>query len=863
MRKLDSEGVRHTFLEFFEQNDHLRIGGSEVLAKGDPTLLFVNSGMAPLKAYFTGDALPPHRDLTNVQACIRTKDIDDVGDRHHMTFFEMLGSWSIGGYFKRRAIELAFELLTQRFGFTVDQLYVTVFEGDASTGLPADEESAAAWEAVGMPRNHIVPQPAADNFWGPAGATGPCGPCTEVFLDSGDAYGPAWRPGAEFDTKRRYIEIWNAGVFMQFDKAADGALSPLPFTSVDTGSGLERVTMALNDLENVYETDLVLPMVHAAQDLFGESGGEILQRHRVVADHLRASCLIMSEGVRPGNEGAGYIPRRLIRKCLTTSLHHGLDRASFSPVVEAVVDRLGSNYPRLERERDELLRAVDEECREFDGVVRRGLDRLDNLLGTKARLSGEDAFQLFATYGLPFEITREIAQERGIDVQVEDYSAQFRLHQERSRAGARRGAPDTRAGSAVEDVPATTFLGYTDLLTEATVLALLRDGERVQRVGAGEEVEVVLDRSTFYAEGGGQVGDTGTVRGTDVHGCVQDTVALEGKQYLHRTKVEHGALSVGDALVLTVDGDRRAAVAANHSATHLLNAALRQVLGPHVRQAGSLVEPGRLRFDFTHPRALADDELRAVERLLNEWVLADYDREVEELAREEAVARGALSLPEETYGETVRVVSFDGVSKELCGGTHVDHTSFIGALRIRSEQSVASGVRRIVAVTRHEALRVIEEQDRLLREVAATLKAGKGDVLGAVQRLRAGSAAGAAPAAPVRLDLDDALTDLEVNSVALTLGEVADEDVSLRATAQNLSSRRDRVVALWSAGDRPVLVVAVPDRLRPSVSAADLVRGVMTRLGGSGGGSPSLAQGGGGTLSSGQSPRELLLELLS
>ena len=313
MKPLRSDAVRAEFLDYFRARGHQLIRGSSVLAKDDPTLLFVNAGMAPLKPYFTGEATPPSRELANIQPCVRTIDIDDVGDRHHLTFFEMLGSWSIGGYFKERAIELAFGLLTEGYGFATRDLYVTVFEGDSSLGLGADEESAAVWEAVGMARDHIVPQPAADNFWGPAGETGPCGPCTEVFLDTGDAYGPAWSAGREFDTKRRYIEIWNAGVFMQFDQRADGSLAPLPFNSVDTGSGLERVTMALNGLDNVYETDLLLPVAQAAQILFADSG-EILGPHRVIADHLRASCMIMSEGVRPSNEGAGYIPRRMIRK---------------------------------------------------------------------------------------------------------------------------------------------------------------------------------------------------------------------------------------------------------------------------------------------------------------------------------------------------------------------------------------------------------------------------------------------------------------------------------------------------------------------------------------------------------------------
>lgn len=866
MKAMDSDAVRGEFLDYFQEHKHMCIRGGSLVPRNDPTLLFVNSGMAPMKSYFTGEAKPPARELTNVQACIRTKDIDDVGDRHHLTFFEMLGSWSIGGYFKQRAIELAFGLLTDRYGFRPEELFVTVFEGDAALGLPADEESAAAWEAVGIPRDHIVPQPTADNFWGPAGETGPCGPCTEVFLDTGDAFGPAWQPGHEFDTARRYIEIWNAGVFMQFNLGKDKSLRPLPFNSVDTGSGLERVAMALNGLENVYETDLLLPIIRSAQVLFGDSD-EILKRHRVIADHLRATCMIMAEGVRPSNEGPGYIPRRLIRRCLTTALQADVANVDFGPVIEGVVSRLGSHYPLLQSERMNLHAGIDEECREFASAVRRGLDRLDSMLNSASVLSGAAAFHLFSTYGLPLEITRDIAADRGIAISTDDYQAEFERHQELSRGGVRHEAEERKtAASLLQGFPATRFEGYETTSGSGVVTALISAVGRVDQAEAGEAVELVVDRTPFYAEGGGQIGDRGTIQGPAGTATVDDTVSLEGGQYMHRATVRNGAIRVGDHVSLEVDAVRRAATAANHTATHLLNAALREVLGQHVHQAGSLVEPERLRFDFTHHAAMTKEQLRQVERLVNTWILDDHNRSVVELPVEQAKASGAISLEGEDYGtDEVRVISFDDVSRELCGGTHTTHTSLIGSMRIRSEQSVAAGVRRITAVTRFAALELAEKEDDTLAAVSSVLKSSPRDVVAAAQRLVA--AAGKKPAGRPSVDrtaADRAVSDIDVGNVQLSAGRLGDLDsTELRTTALEFSSQRDRIVIAWSGPEEAArLAIAVPARYRSTVSAADLIRGITGRLGGAGGGSPAFAQGGGFRLRDESLPLDLLAELL-
>ena len=856
MPTTDGDTIRETFLRFFERHGHRRIDGASVVPVNDPTLLFVNSGMAPLKKYFTGEKTPPAPDLCNVQGCIRTKDIDDVGDRHHITYFEMLGSWSIGDYFKERAVELACELLTGDLGLDPRRLYVTVFGGDERLGLPADEESALAWERVGIPRDRIVGLPAEDNFWGPAGESGPCGPCTEVFLDTGEEFGPAYVPGGEFDTKRRYIEIWNAGVFMQFDKGLDGVLRPLPFTSVDTGSGLERMELALNGLGSVYDTSLFTPLVRSVQDVLGESG-EVLHHHRVIADHMRAAVAIMSDGVRPGNEGRGYIPRRLIRKCVTMAMGRHQERFDFEPIVEAVVRSLGPTYPHFAAGQSAVTAAIARERDEFGVTVVRGLDQLDKVIARHGRVSGTDAFHLFATYGLPVEITRDLAAARGVTLDREEFDAALRRHKVLSR-----GTPDVSdrrlRGNDVLPVAVrgrTEFVGYDTLTSEATILTLFAGGTTADRVEAGAEVDLIVDRTPFYGEGGGQVGDRGVVRGGDGLGEITETVVHDSGGFLHRVSVRSGVLRVGDVVSLTVDPSSRADTAANHTATHLLNAALRSVLGPHVRQAGSLVEPARLRFDFTHPRALTPDELRAVERLVNEWVLTDAHRHVEVMSPDEARASGAISLEGEDYGQAVRVLSFGEFSKELCGGTHVDHTSQLGSFRLMSEQSVASGVRRIVAVTRRRAVEYSIEQASSLSEVVATLRTSHKDVVPAARRLVDAAKAPAAAVATVT-----GAHETVVNGVPVMLSPAGGAIGGLRGQAQREAEARDRVVLLWNAsGAKKTLVVSVPKILRDRLNADEVLKNATNRLGGGGGGNATIAQGGVDTAPT----RESLLEVLT
>jgi alanyl-tRNA synthetase len=857
-----SDTVRATFLEFFRSRAHTEITGASVLAKDDPTLLFVNSGMAAIKDYFTGVRTPPTPNLTNVQPCIRTIDIDDIGDRHHLSFFEMMGSWSIGDYWKDRACELAWELLTDGFGLDPERLWVTVFEGDAALGLPADEESAAAWERVGVPRRRIVAQPTADNFWGPAGTSGPCGPCTEVFLDSGDGYGEAYVPGGHFDTEHRYIEIWNAAVCMEYDKGLDGTLSPLPFRSIDTGSGLERITMALNGFDNVYQTDLLAPLVAGVQALLGEEG-EVAHHHRVIADHLRASVAILSEGVRPSNEGAGYIPRRLLRRAATLALTRGLPSVDFTPVVDAALDRLAPWYPHYRTAASAVRDAVRAELGEFEGALRRGLGRLDELLESSSTLSGAQAYDLLATYGLPEEIARDLAVSRGVLI-GEGYRRQLdearATHQQRSRGEVRvstRITPSSVLPAAVAGLPATVFVGYDAFSHDAEILALLGPEAVGGTAPTGAEADLVVTRTPLYGEGGGQVGDRGRVRGPSGAGVIEDTIVHPSGKYVHRLRVTEGSLSVGQAVTLTTDEVRRAAAAANHSATHLLNAALRRVLGDHVHQAGSLVGPDRMRFDFTHPKPVTAEELEEIERIVNTWVLDDLERRTQVMTPAEAIAAGATSLAGETYPEAVRVVSFGGtpdggfastVSTELCGGTHVTHSGALGLFRIVGQESVASGVRRLTAYTRQPALEYTLQQSKSLASVASVVSSNTRDVVEAVERLAArASAAGKAPKPGTDSGPDEsAISSTTVGGVDVALAPVpAERAAGLRAAATGLAGTTGRVVVLWTEADPSTVAVAVPARYEGTVDASEVLRGLLGPLGGKGGGKPQFAQGGG------------------
>lgn len=847
--------IRDTFLRFFTDRGHERIEAASVIPVNDPTLLFVNAGMAPLKRYFLGEAVPPSPDLCDIQPCIRTIDIGDVGDRHHLTFFEMLGSWSIGNYFKDRAVELAFELLTEHFGFSPAELYVTVHSGSDELGLPPDEASAAAWRRAGIPAEHIVRLPDADNFWS-AGDTGPCGPSTEVFYDTGPEHGPQYLPGGEFDTAGRYIEIWNAGVFMEFNRRPGGSLERLRFSSVDTGSGLERMAMVLQGRDSVYETDLLAPIVAAASAaLAGTSPGP--RDIRQIADHLRAAVFILGEGVVPANEGRGYIPRRLLRTAIATSIQAGAERADLTGVAEAAIGQLAGDYPRVAAGRDEILALLDREQRDFGRVVRRGVAQLDAIAASPGfEISGEDAFTLVATHGLPADLIRDFATRRGGRVDERRFAELFAEHQQRSRPAASAGDPAAPAGLVIDPeliaasgAEPTRFLGYERLSSPGRVLALSaapdHTGPRglAVELAAGQRGLAVLDQTPFYAEGGGQVGDTGTITAPGATALVLDTQSTE-HHHVHLVEVTSGALRPGDEVELAVDTDRRQAVMRSHSATHLLHAALREVLGEHVRQAGSLVAPDRLRFDFQHPGALTADQADRVERLVNTRVLANLTRSTQVRPYAEAVAGGAIAFFGDRYGDDVRVVSFGEVSAELCGGTHVPATAQIGLLRILSEGSIGSGLRRIEAVTGATALDFTLDRDRLLRGLATRLHVGVDQL---PQRVEALTARRASPRRPRLSPADhaDAVRATQSGRRYLILADPGIETGALAREAGRLSAGLDAVAVLLLPAADGTLRIGVSVPPAGALDARALLRRVLAVTGGRGGGSARFAQGGG------------------
>jgi alanyl-tRNA synthetase len=860
-RPFSSDEIRDTFLSFFTERQHARIEAASVIPANDPTLLFINAGMAPLKPYFLGEALPPAPDLCNVQPCVRTIDIGDVGDRHHLTFFEMMGSWSIDHYFKDRAVELAFELLTAGFGFDLADLYVTVFAGDSQLGVAPDDVSAAAWERVGIPRDHIVQLGAEDNFWS-AGDTGPCGPCTEVFYDTGAGHGPAYRPGGEFDSAGRYIEIWNAGVFMEFNRLAGGTLEPLRFTSVDTGSGLERMAMVLQDRDSAYETDLFAPVVAAVEAaLAGTEAGP--REVRIVADHTRASTFILSEDVVPSNEGRGYIPRRLLRKVIAIATQAGAADFDVRDVANVVIDRMRDSYPQLAERRDQILELLGREQRDFGRVVRRGLDRLAALAGEPGfELTGEDAFTLFATHGMPADLIRDFVAERGGSLDEQRFAELFAEHRELSRgsgpgltpASGLGHSPDAAGGPHLDaiaalDLPPTKFVGHQQLTATAQVQALAGIDGVADALTEGESGLAVFDQTPFYAEGGGQVGDTGQFTAPGLSGRITDTQSAEGR-HVHTVHVTEGVLRTGGAAELSVDPERRRSVMRNHSATHLLHAALRQVLGGHVRQAGSLVAPDRLRFDFLHPQALTDDELERVERLVNAEVLANAERTTQVKPYQDAIRDGAIAFFGDKYGDDVRVVSFGDFSTELCGGTHVHNTAEVGLFRIVSEGSIGSGVRRIEALTGEPAIARTLDRERMLRDLATRLRVPVDQL---PQRVEALASRGSRPprSAQGRLSAQAlaGLVRTTPSGQRYLVTSDLDLDVSgLPAQARRLAAELNAAVALLlldgEAGSLRV-GVSVPDALAARFPATEVLDRVLAVTGGRGGGNATFAQGGG------------------
>ena len=861
-----SNAIRRDFLEFFRSKGHEVVPSSPLVPGNDPTLLFTNAGMVQFKDVFLGAEKRSYKRAVSSQRCVRAggkhNDLDQVGytARHH-TFFEMLGNFSFGDYFKRDAILYAWELLTGVWGLPKDRLLVTVYH--------TDDEAFDLWhKEVGLPVERIIrigdnkgAPYASDNFWQMAD-TGPCGPCTEIFYDHGDhiAGGP---PGSPDEDGDRFIEIWN-NVFMQYDRQPDGTLVPLPAPCVDTGMGLERVAAVLQHVHSNYEIDLFQHLIKAAAALTGTADLEH-KSLRVIADHIRACSFLVVDGVLPSNEGRGYVLRRIIRRAVRHFWKlDGLSaEGKFWRMVQPLVDVMGEAYPELVARRGLVEQALKAEETAFGQTLDAGMARLNDYLAASAnRIRGDQLFQLHDTYGCPPDLIADLLRENAdkgwalADGAMAEYDTLMGQQRDRARASSKFAGGTALPADLIATLKPSEFQGYESLESDGCrVVALLRDGKPVDAIAAGDEALVLLDRTPFYAESGGQVGDTGVLvdaRGTAFE--VRDTLKLSGAFHGHLGRLASGALKLGDRLSARVDGERRQAVVLNHSATHLLHAALRDVLGEHVTQKGSLVAPDRLRFDFSHFQAIPAADLARIEAMVNAEIRRNAEAEVHHMGMQEALDFGAMALFGEKYGEHVRVLKMGGFSTELCGGTHVHHTGDIGVFKITSEGGVAAGVRRIEAVTGAGALDYIAQEERRLEEAAQLLGGSAGDVVDKLRQLldrqkkleRELESLKAKAAAGATADL--AASAPEVSGVKVVAARIEGLDPkSLRDAVDQLKGRLgDAVIVLASAQEgKASLVAGVQGSALGKVKAGELLSHVAAQIGGKGGGRPDMAQGGG------------------
>ncbi|HEV8153378.1 MAG TPA: alanine--tRNA ligase [Solirubrobacteraceae bacterium] len=840
---MTSDQIRETFLSFFEGRDHKRLpSGSLVPATFDPSVLLTTAGMHPLKPYFLGLEQPPYARLTTCQKCFRTTDIENVGNTaRHLTFFEMLGNFSIGDYFKQGAVELAWELSLEGFGFKPEDIWISVFEGDPELGLGPDEEAIAAWESVGVPRERIVLLPRSENFW-QAGPTGPCGPCSELYLDRGVEFGASDDvPGGDND---RFLEYWNL-VFMQFDQDPVNELTPLPAKNIDTGLGLNRMALVQQGVPTVFETDQFAPLMALGHELATRDADE--RALRILADHSRAMTFLIADGVVPSNEDRGYILRRVMRRAIQQGHRIGIEGPFLQRFAEQVVDIMGGGYAELVERRNTIVKWVRAEEEGFGRTLEQGTRLLDEILAA-GELSAADAFRLHDTYGFPIELTREVAAERGVPFEGDAEFARL-MGEQRARSAAAGGRVAAAAGPDVVRAVATeptTFTGYEHLEQHTTVAGLLeRDGRTY----------VKLAESPFYAAGGGQVSDAGTIAcaSGDCEARVVEVVRA-GEDQAVVVEAQRGHLEEGERVVARVDPVARHATACNHTATHLLHAALREILGDHVRQAGSYVGPDKLRFDFTHTQRLSEDERRAVEDRVNDWILRNDRVRPLTTTLDEAKRLGAMALFGEKYGDVVRMVEIgDGsYSRELCGGTHVRSTAEIGLFLLASEGSSASNVRRIEALTGPEAVRRVRFHDRLLHETADLLRAHTEAVPAGVAALqdKARDAAKGAPAGAA-VDVGSLVSRAGEVDGAVVLAEVveAPDAKALLALADRAKGQLgDRAaIVLGTAVDGRVHLVAsvTPALVERGLKAGTIVREAAQITGGGGGGRDTMAQAGG------------------
>ncbi|MCC6172930.1 MAG: alanine--tRNA ligase [Gammaproteobacteria bacterium] len=857
---MSATDVRRAFLEFFRERGHTVVPSSSLVPANDPTLLFTNAGMVQFKDVFLGKEKRDYVRAASSQRCVRAggkhNDLENVGytARHH-TFFEMLGNFSFGDYFKRDAIRFAWDFVTGVLRLDPQRLWVTVYRDD--------DEAARIWlEEIGVPKERLSRLGESSNFWA-MGDTGPCGPCSEIFWDHGPqiAGGP---PGSPDEDGDRYVEIWNL-VFMQFERAADGTLTPLPKPSVDTGAGLERLAAVMQGVHNNYEIDLFRELVSAAARLAG-TADLANPSLRVIADHIRACAFLVLDGVLPSNEGRGYVLRRIIRRAIRHGHKLGISGTFFHELVAPLEQQMGAAYPELVRGRTQVENVLHQEEERFAETLSKGMELLEAAIaalpaagtdggaGAARVIDGETVFKLYDTYGFPVDLTADVARERGLAIDQAGFEAAMEAQRERARAASRFGV-DQRA---VQLEARSRFCGYEGTQGEGRVIALIANGRRVAELKPGERGEVVLDHTPFYAESGGQVGDAGELSAEGLRFVVEDTQKRgSGQAHAHAGRVAETSAPIREGQVLRarVDAKLRSATAANHSATHLLHAALRAVLGTHVQQKGSLVSPERLRFDFAHFQAVAPEELRRIERLVNEQVRANAAAEIREMEYEAAVASGAIALFGEKYESKVRVLRLGDFSTELCGGTHVARAGDIGFFKIVAEGGVAAGVRRIEAVTGQGALDFAEANESALREIAAAVRGTREDVAAkvrdALERIRQLEKENRALkdklASGQGTDLAAGAVDVAGTRVVATTVAGADAGVLRNAVDQLKERLKTAVIVLASVepSGKVVLVAGVTADRTAKVKAGELVASIAGVLGGKGGGRPDFAQAGG------------------
>lgn len=861
MQKLGLNELRERYLKFFEGKGHLRLPSFPLVPINDPSLLLINSGMAPLKPYFTGKEEPPRKRVTTCQKCIRTPDIENVGKTaRHGTFFEMLGNFSFGDYFKKEAIPWAWEFITEDLKMPVDRLWVTIYEDD--------DEAFEIWNKdVGLPPERIVRMGKKDNFW--EHGTGPCGPCSEIYYDRGVEKGcgsPDCKVGCECD---RFIEFWN-NVFTQFNKDEEGNYTRLPNPNIDTGMGLERLACISQDVDNLFEVDTVRNVLDTVCKTAGVKYHDSEKTDisiRVITDHIRSTTMMVCDGVIPSNEGRGYVLRRLLRRAARHGKLLGINKPFLYDIAMVVINESKQAYPELEEKREYIQKVIRIEEEKFDLTIDQGLVILNKYIDeTKAKnegkITGEMAFELHGTYGFPIDLTREIAEENGLTVDEEGFKAKMLEH----RAIAKEDYQNKQTSAWTDDIYSsldknvkTEFVGYAEYVAEAKVIYIIRNDEVVNSAKEGDSVTVILDKTPFYAASGGQVGDEGFIESKDVRIRVEDCKKTDDGKYLHTGVIEKGTLEVGAAVKAAIDVKRRMSIARNHTTTHLLQKALRNVLGTHVHQAGSLVEPGRLRFDFAHFSAMTQEEIEKVENEVNEKILESMTVDVKEMPIDEAKKLGATALFGEKYGNIVRVVSIEDYSMEFCGGTHLKSTSQAGFIKIISESGVAAGVRRIEALTGEAALNYLHDREKLIAEVATALKSSPQDSVKRIEAMATELKVAQKELEQLRSklvsgSLDEVLSKAtEVNGIKVVKARFDQLDMeALRNTGDTIRNKMGSGVVILGSGYEgkvSFVVMATKDVVSKGIHSGNIIKEVAKIAGGGGGGRPDMAQAGGKDIS--------------